>query len=294
MKSVVLFTVLLYIYVNAYNIGDTICTDSRATFVSKPCGSQIEFKDPRAFKGVIVTIIKDEECLDNSTRSYIAIRLKNDKKIFAIESEFVHPCVENAVNLSIYYVHQVFDTGDVFDGRWACGPTSAVMALSYFNVIKAHPIRTSVPTPHDNNFGYYVSSIYTSPTGYKFDRAQNDPSNRPAYGGYGHCTDGGAAWAWRIQDYALNHGLKSTFYDTMNINKIKTALDQSHPVVLSTQLTSAGHLILVRGYTATGDIIVNDPWGNAKSSGYGQHKNGESVVYPFDFVKPKWAVEIFP
>jgi len=80
MKSVVLFTVLLYIYVNAYNIGDTICTDSRATFVSKPCGSQIEFKDPRAFKGVIVTIIKDEECLDNSTRSYIAIRLKMTKK----------------------------------------------------------------------------------------------------------------------------------------------------------------------------------------------------------------------
>lgn len=38
----------------------------------------------------------------------------------------------------------------------------------------------------------YVPSKYTA-YGYTFDRMQHDASGKPAWGLYGHCTDGGKA-----------------------------------------------------------------------------------------------------
>lgn len=94
----------------------------------------------------------------------------------------------------------------------------------------------------------------------------------------------GAAWASRIQDALTKHQLKNKFYGTATFAEIKAAIDQGqtindpvdyhfwrlltgHLVILSTQLTSAGHLILVRGYTdSPQQVIVNDPWGDGMYS----------------------------
>jgi len=291
--KVIFLALLLFVCIYAFDVGDTVCLDEGIQFLSQPCDGLSLLEDPKFTKGTVLdkSII---EC-PNGKDEYIAISFDDGTKTWVLKSDLIHECAENAVNLSIYYVHQVFDTGDSFDGRWACGPTATIMALSYFGVIKPHPINTSRPTRHLNDYGWYDSSIYTSSTGYTFNRAQNDASGHPAHGAYGHCTDGGGAWAWRIQDYVTKHGLKNVFYDApISLVNIKNAINKRHPVVLSTMLTSAGHLILVRGLTDAGDLIVNDPWGNAKAAEYGKHRNGEGVIYPYSFVGAKWAVEIFP
>eukprot|EP00771_Trimastix_marina_P002060 gnl/Trimastix_PCT/317.p1 GENE.gnl/Trimastix_PCT/317~~gnl/Trimastix_PCT/317.p1 ORF type:complete len:225 (+),score=45.70 gnl/Trimastix_PCT/317:78-752(+) len=196
--------------------------------------------------------------------------------------------------LNVTMVHQRWDTGNTFNGRWACGPTSTVMAISHFpGLLYPHPIETRAPYRHSNPLGYYVSHKYSAPkTGYYFDRMQRDPSRRPAYGAYGYCTDRGAAWAWRIQRYAEHHGLKSKFYSQATFHKIRAAIDRGNPVVLSTRLTGAGHVILAKGYI--GDtLICNDPWGDARSrSTYGRKMDGENVIYTQRLVRMKWMVEV--
>lgn len=130
------------------------------------------------------------------------------------------------------------------------------MAVAYFGRIKPNPITISVPYPHVNDFGWYVSNIYTAYTGYTFDRVQWDASGNAAYGAYGHCTDGGGAWAWRIADYAQRHGLGGQFFDTATLWQIQQELNAGNPVVLSTYLSSAGHLILVKGYIPGTNTII--------------------------------------
>lgn len=202
-------------------------------------------------------------------------------------------CAYSQADKSIHapYVHQKWDTPDWFNGGWACGPTSTVMAIAAFKHLQPHPINCSYPTRHENNYGWYVPSKYTA-YGYTFDRMQHDASGKPAWGLYGHCTDGGAAWASRIQDALTKHQLKNKFYGTATFAEIKAAIDQGHLVILSTQLTSAGHLILVRGYTdSPQQVIVNDPWGDADKPGYGHYKNGEGIHYAWTRVAAKWMVE---
>jgi len=58
-------------------------------------------------------------------------------------------------------------------------------------------------------------------------------------------------------------------------------------------LTSAGHLILVKGYMANGNLIANDPWGDANKPGYGSSMNGANVEYTWAKVKAKWMVEVW-
>ncbi|WP_161569237.1 C39 family peptidase [Candidatus Oscillochloris fontis] len=206
-------------------------------------------------------------------------------------SDPIEPAGTAVVNLPVPYIHQLWDTADSFAGRWACGPTSAVMALAYYRKIPPQPITISKPTVHTNDYGYYVSSVYTA-FNYTFNRQQNDSAGKAAYGGYGHTTDGGMAWAWRIQGYVERHGLQHEFDSTPTFDEIKSKLDQGYLVVLSTDLTSAGHIILVRGYTNDNKIIVNDPYGNKYGpNGYGKYDGG-NVQYEWSKFKAKWMVVV--
>jgi len=192
---------------------------------------------------------------------------------------------------AVPYINQRWDTPDSFGGSWACGPTSTAMALAHFGKITPHPIQCSSPKPHTSDYGWYVSSIYTSPTGFTFNRMQKDSNGHPAYGAYGTCTDGGGAWAWRIQDYVKHHGMNADFYPSATYPLIKNAIDKGHLVVLSTQLTTAGHIILARGYD-NGKIIVNDPWGDANIHGY--TGSGHGVTYTWAQAKTRWCIVVRP
>jgi uncharacterized protein YvpB len=239
-----------------------------------------------------VLAVQTKSC-EFGSYTWIQVNLTGVGKVWAAqETGLVSACASNGGSkvLNVPYVNQRWDTPDNFGGSWACGPTSAVMAMAYFGKIHLHPITCSSPTPHTSDFGWYVPNIYTSPTGFTFNRMQTDSAGHPAYGAWGTCTDGGGAWAWRIQDYARNHGLAADFYDTATFQLVKTAIDSGNLVILSTQLSSAGHIILVRGYNADGSIVVNDPWGNANLPGW--PANGNGVTYKWAFPQPKWCIVI--
>lgn len=194
-------------------------------------------------------------------------------------------------SLPMPYIHQVYDTPNDFAGYWACGPTSTVMAVQHFNRLPAWPVTVNIPSKHTSDYGAYVAYKYTA-FGTTFNRMQTDSQGKAAYGAYGWCTDGGGGWAWRMQDYAKKHQLSSDFASSSSFSAIKNAIDAGKVVVLSTQLTSAGHIITVKGYTADGKLIVNDPYGNKTLGTYPNYKGGDTV-YGYSYVAAKWHITVY-
>ena len=201
-------------------------------------------------------------------------------------------CPSHGKNLLVPYVNQRWDTSDDFSGDWACGPACAVMALAFFNRIAPHPINCTRPSPHISQFGWYLSNAFESTSRHRFDRVQPDSNGRPAVGAYGACTDSGGASAWRIRDFLAKHQLLVDLYPILTLDHIWNAIRKGHLVLLSTRLSSHTHFILVRGYTRNGQLIVNDPWGNATSSH--RYSNGNGVVYDWEHLNTRYGLLIKP
>jgi len=191
------------------------------------------------------------------------------------------------------YVAQDWDVGDSFNGGWACGPTSSLMAMAYHKKITAHPIVCSKPWVHNTSFGYYDSNVYTSPINITFDRMQTDASGNPAWGAYGTCTENGGAWAWRVQQYIENHGgLVATFYDQSDPDLLKDSINNGNLVVQSTQMSSAGHLVLIVGYNPDGTFLVNDPAGNINGPKWSMYPTGAYISYTWATLHAKWCIVV--
>jgi hypothetical protein len=212
------------------------------------------------------------------------------------------------VRLAVPYIQQVNDTADNVDGDWACGPTSLAMSLAYYGklepwasshsdntvqalglppAILATPTRTPIPTGKD--YAPYVTEVYTN-NGHTYSAVAADPHGTLVAGLYGTiCPTGEASWPAMVSVLQW-HGLSSQYVsDTWN--GIVAALKRGHPVLLGNMLTSAGHIVLVIGYTADGNLIVNDPYGNKFAPGYGSN-NGNGVIYPWKRITPRHALEL--
>jgi hypothetical protein len=209
------------------------------------------------------------------------------------------------VNLEAPYIHQLWDTGDSFDGRWACGPTSAVMALAAYRKLLPTdpPLTTSTPYVHTNAYGKYVFSTYTYGS-HTFSQTRYDASGHSATGAYGSSlTPEGAAYYGYIKQYLEKHDIDTELIDPAHftadsLDKIKQFLNQGHLVILSTGLTSgSGHIILVKGYTDDNRLIVHDPYGNKfGANGYGKY-DGANVQYTWQQLyayssPPKWMIAV--
>ncbi|KAL9658695.1 hypothetical protein ABK040_005851 [Willaertia magna] len=286
-------------------IGDQVCIEPVLNLRTSPCGTIYTAVKTNGITGNVTNIVpktslkKVLKSCDLGDFTWVEIYFKNyERKLWAaLETGLVKTC--KSINIAnVPYIHQVFDTncnGNGFDGHWACGPTSTVMAVAHFGKLKE---RTTYCSGYVSQFGYYVSNEFKSNvTNHIFNVKQADPKGKLYAGAYGSITKDGAAWAYLVQDFATNNGLKQAFYSKATFDIISKAIDQGHLIVLSTQLTGAGHLILVRGYGYDSNgkpfLYVNDPYGNKQAGNYGTLRNGENIIYPYDYVYAKYMIEIW-
>ncbi|MFZ5515390.1 MAG: FlgD immunoglobulin-like domain containing protein [Candidatus Zhuqueibacterota bacterium] len=176
------------------------------------------------------------------------------------------------------YLHQVYDTPDWFNGDWACGATSAMMALAYYKILPAWSCNCSYPYFHTSDYGRYICEIYTF-NNYTYNIGGLDASSTMAYGGYGFIIQNN----WQdtksnMAKYANQHGVASSVDWDPTYTKLCTETDNLYPVVILNSLTTAGHYVLGIGYNQTQhSVVINDPYGN-KNSGYVNY-SGKNVIY---------------
>ena len=203
-------------------------------------------------------------------------------------------------NLQVPYIHQCWDTTSTFDGRYACGATSAVMILAYWGVISPWPITCDQPYSHTSNYGQYVSAQYTSSTGEVFGDASGeitlDPTGNPAKGAYGyiHYSDKKAKLD-RMVSFFNKNGLQASGLMGPSEPDVRAQIDAGYPVPVSTKLTPEGHWVVIKGYTSDGSYIVNDPYGSLPyGTGICGNYNGADVWYKWDQMKvnDKWMVKV--
>jgi hypothetical protein len=206
----------------------------------------------------------------------------------------------DVVNLSVPMVRQVWDTADDFNGNCACGPTSAVMALAYFQKIRPIPITVSAGGSHTTDYGFHVSNEYAATNGRRFSQASrtcSPPFRNGAWavngaakaGAWGSTTSGGNGVSNLILQYLLNHGIEAEFLNRASTNPsddkavLRQALSQGFPVITSVRMKGLSHIVLVRGYTDDDQFILNDPYGTPSDANYtsGGSRGGENVRVRF-------------
>jgi hypothetical protein len=191
--------------------------------------------------------------------------------------------VNPIVDWDVPHIHQIHDTSQWFDGSWACGPTSAVMALAYFNQLPYHA--------DSDDYGWYIPNVYTQKSAcegtHTYDENRPAPGGDTAQGAYSACTitDGGEAAGdkTKITNFLLEHDVGVSI-GVPSANDIKDELDGGGIVILGTWMSSSGHILVVRGYTLDG-FIVNDPNGDGNDGS----NDGDGVLYTWnDFNGVAW------
>jgi hypothetical protein len=212
---------------------------------------------------------------------------------------------EPATRLAVPYIHQVNDTSAYGNGHWACGPTSVVMTLAYYGKllpwgqymaeVKADetgdqpPPRSASRSLNGKDYAPYVANAFVQ-NGRSFTASALDAGGRPMSGLYGTiCPTGFASWQM-MQSTLSSFGLSST-YLPVTFDGVVGALKRGHPVILGNELTSAGHILVVIGYTEDGSLLVHDPYGNRFEPGYGGNYGG-GVLYQWKRATARRALEV--
>jgi hypothetical protein len=213
-----------------------------------------------------------------------------------------------ALKLAVPYIHQVIDVSPYGDGNWACGPTSVAMALAYYGRLEpwyVYQAREQAAAPNSTpatipaakspdqvrgaDYAPYISNEYTH-GGHTYSVRAADPQGNMLAGLYGTICPYGLA-EWQMMTSVISrHGLGSQYLE-VSFDSVVAALKRGHPVIMGTQLTSEGHILLAIGYTADGNLIVNDPYGNRFEPGYGGN-NGRGVYYPWKDLTARRALEV--
>ncbi len=217
-----------------------------------------------------------------------------------------------ATDLAVPYISQIWHLGNAFDGNWACGPTSIAMVLAYYgrlapwpfpakqvrvsawDRIQANALGAESGTPNlldGHLYGRYVTDAF-SYDGHAFTAPGKDPRGNTAEGLYGTIVGDTTLAQWdKIKQVLALYGLR-TDYVAATWEGITAQLDAGNPVILSTTLTEGGHILVARGYTANGYLLVNDPYGNHFGpEGYGLPDGGD-VAYAWSDIPIKLAMTV--
>ena len=180
---------------------------------------------------------------------------------------------------SIPYTHQVYDTPNWHNGYGSCAPACAIMAIGYFNRLPEWPITCSWPTTHTSNFGSYVADKYRLDQFY-YDIAEPTSGGEDAWGGYGYMWGLGSPNSY-MASYISGHYLTSNQLWTTSCTYTNTTneIDNGFPHPICAWLTSAGHLVLAKGYVVGQyTLIFSEPYGDKNTPGWPSY-DGENAYY---------------
>lgn len=169
---------------------------------------------------------------------------------------FVRPAPKGDVNLAVPYKSQRDNLTNPFG---TCNVTCYAMAFDYFKL----PRKDSIINPR---------------TKAPYKQFEDELSAFLEKNGRDRHSHDDLAWMGR------QYGLDASFSTRRTFDEIISELRSGNPVIVSTVLTSAGHIILIRGVEGT-NFIVNDPYGDA-TTGY-ESKKGDGLLYSFDLMRRK-------
>ena len=124
--------------------------------------------------------------------------------------------------------------------------------------------------------------------GHAFTASSADPAGHRFQGLYGTIVGSDSLAHWEQMIAVLNLYNINTAYIPVSWAAITAQLDKGYPVMLGTTLTASGHILVARGYTANGYLLVNDPYGNRfGANGYGGADGGD-VAYAWKKIPASW------
>jgi len=182
---------------------------------------------------------------------------------------------------TVPYVNQVYDTPTWHSGYSSCAPTTAIMALAYYNRLPQWPtvVNHGKPwDPHTSDYGSYVADIYRY-NGTYYNSTAGDYASNTSWGGYGFMWTGSSSPNSMMATYIQNHNVTSVHSSSTVFADVQTEINNSYPFPICNTLTTAGHLILAIGYVnGQHTIIFSDPYGD-KNTGTYPNNTGQNAYY---------------
>ncbi|MFH2095840.1 MAG: PKD domain-containing protein, partial [Bacteroidota bacterium] len=180
---------------------------------------------------------------------------------------------------TVPYVHQVYDTPDWHYGYGSCAPSTSAMALAYYNRLPKWPKTVSSPYSHISDYGYYVADKYTIDE-YYYDVVEQTGGGEDAWGGYGYMWGLGSPNSY-MSSYIAGHYLTSSqlWSSSCTFSVVTNEIDDGYPYPMCAMLSSAGHLVLTKGYiVGQHTLIFNDPYGDKNTPGWPSY-DGHNAYY---------------
>jgi hypothetical protein len=160
-------------------------------------------------------------------------------------------------------------------GQVLCGAASVTMVAGYFGKL-----------PYDiNNENDLKKFSYT-------DQGLNLPSkcaSREIGGAFGmtaydsSCNMSGYGG---MVSYLNRMNLRANNIGVITFEKVKRSIDAGNPLIVSMS-APVGHIAVIKGYTADGRLVMNDPYKDVQSSTAGYSYNGKNALYQ---VNTGWTV----
>ncbi len=191
------------------------------------------------------------------------------------------------VDISMPGMQQVWDAPDGFDGSGSCGPVSFLMLLAGLGKIVGQPIGVSDSYPHISEYGGLLKLV-------------DDTITEPSLGTVHY------KMLRFIRDYFPTASM--VYGSKVSKHRVVAELSAGRPVIIGTRVTGAGHLMVVRGHTEDGRIIVNDPAGDqTRAARVGRpdgsysptgnrywNGGGAAAQYDWETLEVRWVLFIGP
>ena len=186
---------------------------------------------------------------------------------------------EVLISGTVPYTHQVYDTPDAHYGYGSCAPTTAIMAVAYYNKLPKWPTLVTKLYPHTSDYGSYVSTRYRFNEHY-FEENTTTSGGDVAYGGYGYMWGLGSPYS-QMRNYMALHYFESVqeWNSSIVFADVLAEIDAGYPLPMCVMLSSAGHLILAKGYIENQHtLIFSDPYGDKNTPSWPSY-DGHKAYY---------------